>query len=257
MSRSQRHPVRVTLFALLLTAFLCILGATAFAEELLVDGDFERTKSGKDLRKDSKGPDWYESRKDTDEGRALLKLSTKNIGGNRTRKAMLKAHPELNTYLSQRLIRPLELATSVRYDIYVKEILPDDNRSAFFFLGAIKDKKGGPNSTGKERFAFLGFENAAEPGKINLFAREGGEKWANKTIVAAGLELKTWYTIVVEAEIPEAYYSVAVEGVTEPYELESFFHKGRTPERITHVSFATWNDGAGTFYVDNVSVSGD
>jgi len=170
---------------------------------------------------------------------------------------MIKAHPELNTYLSYRLPRPLEMAASAKFDIYVKEILADDNRSAFCFLGRVKDKKGGPNSTGKERFVFLGFENGTEPGKINLFAREGKESWANKTILATDLDLKTWYTIVIEAEIPEAYYSVAVSGVTDPYELESLMYKGKTPDLISHISFASWNDGAGTFYVDNVSVTGD
>ena len=38
--------------------------------------------------RDSKGQDWYESRRDGKEGRALLKLSTKDIGGNATRKAV-------------------------------------------------------------------------------------------------------------------------------------------------------------------------
>jgi len=46
-----------------------------------------------------------------------------------------------------------------------------------------------------------------------------------------------------------------VEGVSDPYELESFYYKGKTPDKISHISFASWNDGAGTFYVDNVSVT--
>ena len=75
--------------------------------------------------------------------------------------------------------------------------------------------------------------------------------------MAAGLDLKRWYTIRIEGEIPEAYYTVTVEGVTEPFDLESFVTKGRTPTKLTHISFASWNDGAGTFYVDNVAVTGD
>ncbi len=240
--------------SLLSLLFLILGAATLLAADLVPSGDFEIVKNGDDLRKDSKGLDWYESRKDTDEGRNLLKLSKKNIKGNKTRKAMIKAHPELNTYLTFRLAEPQTMALTATYDILVKEILPDDNRSAFMFLGGVKDKKGGPNSTGRERFVFMGFENADEPGKLNLFAREGSGKWAERTLVAEGLDANKWYTIKVEANIPEGYYSVTVEGVVDGFELESFYSKGKTPSKITHISFASWNDGAGSFYVDNVSV---
>jgi hypothetical protein len=246
---------------ILKTVFLCTglavltAAAPAAAGELVVDGSFEAQKNGADLRKDSKGSDWYESRKDTEEGSKQLKLSKKEIGGNATQKAMIKAHPELNTYLSHRLTEPQDLVLSATFDIYIREILPDDNRSAFIMLGGLKDKKGGPNSTGRERFVFMGFENGEEPGKINLFAREGQTKWTEKTTVAKGLQLETWYTIHIEANIPEGFYVVTIDGVTEPFELESFYTKGRTPSKITHISFASWNDGAGTFYVDNVSVT--
>ncbi len=242
-------------FAALLALLILIISATTvLAAELVPGGDFENIKNGDGLRKDTKGLDWYESRKDTEEGRALLKLSTKNIKGNKTKKTMIKGHPELNTYLTFRLAEPQTMALTATYDILVKEILPDDNRSAFMFLGGVKDKKGGPNSTGRERFVLMGFENAAEPGKLNLFAREGSGKWAERTLVAEGLDANKWYTIKVEANIPEGYYSVTVDGVIDGFELESFYSKGKTPSKISHISFASWNDGAGTFYVDNVSV---
>ncbi len=245
--RSFVAPVLTLLFLVLFFGF-------SLAAELVPGGNFEDVKNGKDLRRDTKGLDWYESRKDTPDGSNLLKLSKKNIKGNKTKKAMVKAHPELNTYLTYRLAEPQTMALTASYDILVKEILPDDNRSAFMFLGTVKDKKGGPNSTGRERFVFLGFENAETPGKLNLFAREGSGKWAERTLVAEGLSTDTWYTIHVEANIPEGYYSVTVDGVVEGFELESFYSKGKTPSKISHISFASWNDGAGTFYVDNVSV---
>lgn len=244
----------ITAFILILTGCFLVTPNVLKAADLIVDGSFEAQKNGADLRKDGKGSDWYESRKDTDKGSGLLMLSTKDIGGNKTQKAMIKASPEFNTYLSQRLTAPQELMVSVSFDIFITEILPENNRSAFILLGGIKDKLGGPNSTGKERFAFLGFENAAEPGTINLFAREGQGNWAERTTVATGLKLETWYTITIEANIPEGLYTAAVAGVTEPMELESFYTKGKTPGKITHLSFASWNDGAGTFYVDNVTV---
>lgn len=246
-------PRRSVVPALLLTL---ALATPLAAKEVLVDGDFEAEKNGADLRKDGKGCDWYESR-DDGAGADLLVLSRKDVGGNATKKAMLKADPELNTYLTTRFTAPLTVSAVLRYDILVREILADDNHSAFCFLGGIKDKKGGPNSTGAERFVFLGFENAETPGKINLFAREGSNGWAARTIVARDLDLEKWYTVVVEANVPEGFYAVHVDGVSEPLELESFFTKGRTPSKLTHLSFATWNDGAGTFYVDNVSVQGN
>jgi hypothetical protein len=218
----------------------------------MANGDFEAMENGDQLRRDNKGQDWYESRRDG-EGREQLKLSTKNIHGNDTRKAMLKAHPDFNTYLTQRFASPQTGLLTVRFDICVTEILTDDNRSAFCFVGASKDKKSGPNSTGRERFVFLGFENAETAGKMNLFVREGQTAWSEKTIVAHDLDLATWLTVILEINTPEGIYAVTVVDQVERFDVESFYTKGKTPASLTHVSFATWNDGAGTFYVDNVS----
>jgi hypothetical protein len=239
----------------LLLAGLALLVASGPAvAQMIVDGDFSQCKSGKMLRNDAKGQDWYESRKDTKAGRKLLMLSTKDVGGNKTAKAMIKANPDLNTYLTQRLASGQAGDFTVQYDVYVREILPDDNHSAFFLAGDDSDGKRGPNSTGAERFVFLGFENAKEKGKINLFAREGSTKWEEKTVVASGLDLNKWYTIVAAIHVQDGVYEVSVKGVTEkPVLLDALKTAGKTPKRITHLSFASWNDGAGTFYVDNVS----
>jgi hypothetical protein len=248
MAVSRRLVLASTLVALLLVPV--VLAAT----ELVIDGGFEAIKNGDDLRRDSEGQDWYESRKDKD-GRKQLKLSTKKIYGNKTQKAMLKAHPELNTYLSQRLPEPLTGRFTARYDIAIKMIRPEYDRSGFFFLGESSDKKRGPNSTGKERFVMLGFENAGQEGKINLFAREGKNSWDDKTILIEGLDLKTWYTVTVDVDVPAGTFTVQVDDRPASGPLEAFRTKSQgPPEQITHVSFATWNDGAGTFYVDNVSV---
>ena len=92
-----------------------------------------------------------------------------------------------------------------------------------------------------------------EEGKINLFARESDLRWKNRTIVARDLDLDTWYSFVLDVDVEEAVYRVKIDGVTDWFELESFYYKDETPAEITHMSFASWNDGAGTFYVDNVS----
>lgn len=225
------------------------------AEGLIIDGNFSAAPNSASLRRDDKGQDWHESRRDTKEGRKLIFLSKKEIGGNNTQKAMIKGHPDLNTYLTQRFSSPQTGEFSVQYDVYVREILPDDNRSAFFMIGANRDKKNGPNSTGSERFVFLGFENADEKGKINLFAREGKKKWGDKTIVAANLDLGKWYTIEVVVHTDARAYEVTVKGVTEWLEVDAFGSK--PPKKLSHISFASWNDGAGTFYIDNISASAE
>jgi hypothetical protein len=237
---------------------LCLVtpltGPVSRAADLVVDGDFESCRKGAELRRDEKGQDWYESRHDGD-GRGLLKLSTRSVGGNDTRKAMIKGDADLNTYLSQRFPRNLTEEFTVHFDIAIREIFPDDNRSAFFFIGGINDKKGGPNSTGSERFVFLGFENSVEEGKLNLFAREGKSGWSDRTVVAANLPRERWLAIAVRVTPEDCIYEVRVEGATDWIALDCFKHKGKTPKTLTHLSFASWNDGAGTFYVDNVSVT--
>lgn len=237
--------------------FVIFLAAVALpahaADELVLDGTFEKLSSSKPLRADNDGQDWYESRKDK-KGRRLLMLSKKKIYGNKTQKAMIKADPELNTYLSQRLTTPQTGHLLVTYDICVKMIRPEYDRSGFFFAGTSNDKKRGPNSTGKERFAFVAFENTGHEGKINLFAREGTKSWDDRTVLVENLDLKTWYTITVDLDVAGKTYTVQVDDQPASQPLEAFrTKKTDAPESITHVSFASWNDGAGTFYIDNVS----
>ena len=234
-----------------------LLGSVTAGTDLLVDGDFEACPNGATLRRDDRGQDWYESRKNTPEGRRLLKFSTRDIEGNATHKAMIKGHPELNTYLTQRFAEPQQGRLWLQYDILLREILPDDNRSAFCFVGASNDNRRGPNSSDKERFVFLGFENAEEEGLLNLCAREKRSGWRDRTVVARGLEPHRWYTINLEIDIPEEVYRAQVVGASEPVELEAY-RRGWSPlDELTHVTFASWDDGAGTFYVDNVTATAD
>jgi len=235
-------------------AVACLFSwGAAGSAPLIVDGDFEACQNGKALRQDSKGQDWSETRKDTKKGRKLLMLSTKDIGGNATHKAMIKAHPDLNTYLTQRFSKSQRSDFSVEFDIYVRKILKDDNRSAFIMIGNDKDKKRGANSTGRERFVFMGFENSSLKEKMNLFAREGGAPWDERTLVAENLDLEKWYRIIIVAYPEDGDYEVSIEGETDGWiPLKAFQSKGKSPKRLTHLSFASWNDGAGTFYVDNV-----
>ncbi|MBD3334676.1 MAG: hypothetical protein GF355_04090 [Candidatus Eisenbacteria bacterium] len=254
--RALRQAVRFSMALMLLGLLpLPLPGAasTAAAQEpLLVDGDFEANDAGKELRRRERPQGWYESRRNGD-GRMQLKLSTKKIYGNATRKAMIKAHPELNTYLSQKFSRPMEERFTLKWDLAVREILPSYNRSAFQMVGDASAKGRGPNATGKERFVFLGFENAAEVGKINLFAFEGGKQWDKKRILVTDLQIRHWYTIVVEIDVENERYWVSIPHITDKsIEVRAYDSKGGPPDKLTHISFASWNDGPGTFYVDNV-----
>jgi hypothetical protein len=42
--------------------------------------------------------------------------------------------------------------------------------------------------------------------------------------------------------------------VSQPVELKAF---GRAPKSLSAISFASWNDGPGTFYVDNVTAAAE
>jgi hypothetical protein len=248
-----RPPIGGALLALL---FLLAAHAAA-AAELVIDGGFEAIQKSSELRKDSDGQDWYESRK-SKQGRKLLMLSTKKIYGNKTHKAMIKADPEENTYLSQRLPEALTGTFTAKYDVAVKLIRPEYDRSGFFFLGVSTDKKRGPNSTGTERFVMIGFANTGREGKIDLVAYEGKDDWDEQTVLVEDLDIKTWYTVTVRVDVPGQTYTVQVGDGAESQPLQAFRTKKQgPPAEITHLSFASWNDGAGTFYVDNVSVVED
>jgi len=245
----------------LLGGFLCLglvtIASASAQGTLVVDGDFEQNEKGQQLRAKEDPRGWYESRKDGKAARLLLKLSKKSVGGNKTTKAMIKASPEYNTYLSQAFAQPISDHLEMQWDVYVKEIFPPYNRSAFQILGDSSIKGRGPNATGRERFVFLGFENIpGSDSKINLFAFEGGVdvEWDKKTLLVENLDLKHWYTVKVVLDVKAGFYHVSMPGVSDkPVKLKAFKTKKHPiPEEITHVSFASWNDGPGTFYIDNV-----
>lgn len=236
---------------LVVVGLVAPLPATA---ELIKDGDFETITNSAHLRRNDEGQNWHESRRQNREARGLLMLSTRPIARNRTQKAMIKAHPELNTYLSQDLAAPQDGRFEVRFDICVRLIRPEYNRSAFFFAGDSSDRKNGPNSTGTERFVFIGWENGDREGKLNLFAREGTTSWDERTILATDLDPMTWYTVTVAIDVAGRSYTVQLGDQEPSRPLEGFATRGSPPPAaITHISFASWNDGAGTFYIDNVS----
>jgi hypothetical protein len=239
---------------------VCTVQSTARAQAgsapMIVDGDFEQDAASKALRSPEKPRGWFESRGDSKLGRVQLLLSSKKIGGDATKKAMIKGGAKANTYLSQALREPQKGPFSLQWDIYVKSIASPGNRSAFQMIGNDSAKGHGPNATGTERFVFLAFEPASTAGKINLVAMEdAGASGALKSrVIVPDLALKKWHTVRVECNPADKSYTVFVLGATaSPVAVKAFVPKDKPViTELTHLSFASWNDGPGVFYVDNV-----
>jgi predicted glutamine amidotransferase len=230
-----------------------VFNVTDYAGELLVDSDFNGSLDDTDLRANSTGQDWYESREVTP---TLLTLDTSNVGGNPTKKAKLAAaNPSTgeNAYLTQEFVTPQTGTFWAQADIYVDSITNlsgDPDRTAFLLIGDNSDPtRTGPNSDDSERFVYLAFykDNGGTTGTMDLVARDRNDTWENFTTVASGLNLKQWYTIRVVCDIPGGTYDVYVDGV-----LRGTLSSRQAKTSVTHISFGEWDDGAGTYYVDNV-----
>lgn len=245
-----------------LAALLALSGGSPAGAQggMIVDGDFESIENGAALRRHRTTQCWYESRNSggSQAARKMLTLSTKAVAENRTRKAMLKGSPKYNTYLSQSFAEPQRGRFALQWEIFVKEILPPFNRTGFQMLGSATAKGRGPNGSNPERFVFLGFENGGAPGRMNLFAYEGRDPaaWDRRTLVVSDLALGAWHTVRVDVDVPGQRYYVSVLGKTRTaVEVQAFRTKESSPPKfVSHVSFATWDDGPGTFYIDNVRV---
>jgi hypothetical protein len=85
-------------------------------------------------------------------------------------------------------------------------------------------------------------------GTMDLVAVNRTGSFTSHWVIASGLNLKQWYTIKVICNIPAGTYDVYVDGILQKAGVSS--RNAKTS--VTHISFAQWNDGAGTFYVDNV-----
>ncbi len=223
-----------------------------FEGPLLVDSDFAANADHAALRADGAGPDWLESRRD---GPHLLTLNETTVGGNATKKAKITGSALSNTYLTQRFGWPQTGSFTIQWDIFVEEILeiPGTNtdRTGWMLLGDETDPtQPGPNSDDSERFVYMAFfrDGGGTSGDtMDLVARDDDDGWTSFTTVASGLTIGQWYTIRVICDVAAGTYRVYVDGT-----LQATLTARHAKSRISHISFAQWEDGAGTFYVDNV-----
>jgi len=232
-----------------------------FGGALLVDNYFDDSADSADLRANGAGQDWYESREDSSPGPMLLTLDETDVAGNASKKAKLTAStqaPGGNVYVSQEFGAAQNGEFAVQWDIYVDSIenisgAPD--RAGWMLIGDNTVSPPGPNSDNSERFVYMGFfkDGGGTSGTMDLVARDRNDGWTSFTTLATGLNLEQWYTIKVECNVTAGTYDVYVDGVLQATAVTS--RNAKT--EVTHISFAQWDDGAGTFYVDNVyQVSG-
>jgi uncharacterized repeat protein (TIGR02543 family) len=214
---------------------------TVHAEQppLLVDSEFNDSVDSADLLANGAGQDWYESRNDLP---TLLFLDQADVGGNSGKKAGFTADSTRNAYLTQEFSSAQTDVLTVQWDIYVDSILATSPyRAGQMMIG--KDGGSGPNRNSADRFVYMAFSKPAggDTGTMDFVVI------SPSTTIAAGLNLKQWYTIKVILNVQTGTYDVYVDGV-----FKATVNANAALTTVTYISFAQWNDGAGAFYVDNV-----
>ena len=87
---------------------------------------------------------------------------------------------------------------------------------------------------------------------MSLVAREPGDSFDDSTQwreIVSGLSFDSWYDIQVDIDVVSGVYDVYIDGVLAAAGIQ-FYNQHSA---LSYISFAQWNDGAGTFYVDNVT----
>jgi len=229
---------------------------------ILVDPDFDASIHSADLRNNSAGQDWYESRAAYSGGNAtLLTLDTNNIGGNTGKKAGLKSYGIIsNAYLTQEFGATQVNFFTVSFDIYIDRISDnvDFDRTGLVYIGDNSSTTNNcPTGTSNERFVHMTFYDPT-PGDtgndIQIRARTSSTQATATTSawtqVAIGLNYDTWYTIKLIVFPSLGKYNVYLDGVLKGYQLNKY--SGYASSTVSFMSFSADSDGRGDFYVDNV-----
>ena len=243
---------RLCLYSLVMTAG----GQQAFGE-LLVDSGFDGSADSADLRADSAGQDWYESRDHTPE---RLTLNTADIGGNTGKKAALTNFGVGGiAYLTQEFSSPQSARFVVSCDIYIDRIENNGNydRSGLIYIGDDSISSNAPTGTSNERFVLLGFYDST-PGdtgddleiRVRTSSSQSWSTTSTWTSVATGLSYDTWYTVKLVIDVAgtfDLYVNDELRSAGIPK------YSGYSSSSIQLITFAAGSNGRGDFYVDNVS----
>jgi hypothetical protein len=92
----------------------------------LTDSQYNDSVDSADLRADSEGQDWYESRHDDP---SLVSLTSATIGQNSTAKAAFTASETHNAYLTQEFCQPITQTATIQWEIYVASILNSSSKT--------------------------------------------------------------------------------------------------------------------------------
>lgn len=243
------------LYFVLLLSLIFTNNKPVEAIEVLVNGDFATETDSASLRSDDSGQDWYESRADTPpNGANQLTLDETDIAGNATKKAKFVGGSTYNTYMSQALPSAITSGTfTVEWDIYVDSIVDVSatDRSGWMFLGNNSNAIQGPSSTDVERWAILSWAKVGggTTGAVSLTYRDRDDALTAFSLASSTLALDTWYTVKLVGSPTTDTYDIYVNDMLQVSGATSRYANVDP----SYVSFASWNDGAGTFYVDNVS----
>ena len=230
---------------------------------MLVDNFFDDSTDSSDLRANSAGQDWYESRSDTPE---LLTLQSGYIidgTGNDTnasaKAALLNYGLATNAYLTQEFSSAQSGVFTVSFDIFIDRI--EDNgsydRSGLIYIGDDTTSSiNPPTGTSNERSVFMAFYDSS-PGdtgddleiRARTLSSQSYGTTSQWTSVATGLSYDTWYTIKLVLNVTGGNYDVYVNDVLAGNIPK---YNGYTASSVTHISFVADSDGRGDFYVDNV-----
>jgi len=218
---------------------------------LIKDSAFDTSTDSADLRTNVATQDWYESRA---QNPSLLTLDTNNVSGNSGKKARLSGGTNAsidNAYLSQEFKEAQTGNFSVSWDIFIESIVnAAPYRAGMSLIGDDTFTGNGPNADNSERFVYMGFSSYNKAaGKMDLVARDrdDGFNAGQMTVIATDLDMGVWHNIRVDLNLGSDTYDVYVDGVK-----KATVTSRNVKTSVTHISFAQWNDGAGTFYVDNV-----
>ncbi len=235
-----------------------------FGGTLLVDNFFDDSFDSPDLRLDSVGQDWYESRADDPERLTLQSGYISDGTGNDTnasaKAALLNYGFSSNAYLTQEFSSEQTDVFAVSFDIFIDRIEDSGgyDRSGLIYIGDdTVSSSNPPTGTSNERSVFMAFYDSS-PGEtgndLEIRARtlssQAYATTAEWTTVTTGLSYDTWYTIKLVLDVTGGTYDVYVNNELVGMNIPKF--SGYTASSVTHISFVADSDGRGDFYVDNV-----
>ncbi len=228
---------------------------------LLTDSTFDASIDSADLRTNSVGQDWYESRLDN---QTLLTLNTSAVGGNTGKKAAMKGHNQSTfAYLSQEFSLPQTTTFTVSFDMFIDKVSDYPgapyayDRTGTVFIGDDHGGTNGPCSTGNERFLVLAFYDPTPPSDtgndLELRILQGGQSFIDTSLwtqLANGLSYDTWYTITFDINFNTGTYDVYLNGVLKGDNIQKY--SSFNGPSLTHISYYVGGFSRGDFYVDNV-----